>query len=79
MVDPRTGQPFAGDAGEEALRSAQEWLRARGEQTADDPSHGSLASRIEVMSRDRERMEKPRTAGLKDKAAAIQATVGKGF
>lgn len=76
VPDPRTGRAFAADGGEEALRSAEQWLKAtQGDVLPDDPAHGSLASRIEVLRKDRELMEKPRAAGLKDKAEKVQKAV----
>ena len=77
VPDPRTGRAFAADGGEEALKSAEQWLKAiQGDVLPDDPGHGSLASRIEVLRRDREKMGQPRTAGLEGKAEAAKRAVG---
>jgi hypothetical protein len=77
VPDPRTGRTFAADGGEEALKSAEQWLKAtQGDVLADDPAHGSLASRIEVLRRDREQMGQSRTAGLEGKAEAVKSAVG---
>jgi hypothetical protein len=76
VPDPRTGRTFAADGGEEALTSAAEWLKAtQGDVLPDDPAHGSLASRIEVLRRDREQMGQSRTAGLEGKAEAVKSAV----
>ncbi len=77
VPDPRTGRTFAADGGEEALKSAEQWLKAtQGDLLPDDPAHGSLASRIEVLRKDREKMGQPRTAGLEGKAEAAKRAVG---
>jgi hypothetical protein len=78
LTDPATGKIFSAEAGEAGLKSAEEWLKAKGE-TLDDPTHGSLASRVQVLAQDREQMAKSHTDGLKGKAEAIQQKVGNGF
>lgn len=48
MVDPRTQQPFPPDSLQQALASAEQWLKAQCE-SLDDPTHGSLADRIDKL------------------------------
>lgn len=78
LTDPATGKAFSAEAGEDALKSAEQWLKAKGE-TLDDPNHGSLASRVAVLAQDREQMAKSHVDGLQGKAEAIQQKVGNGF
>ncbi|MBI5211227.1 MAG: hypothetical protein HY927_14740 [Elusimicrobia bacterium] len=75
LIDPRTGLPFATDAGEQALKSAELWLKAKGEKL-DDPEHGTLADRIEVLRKDREQMDQGRAAADAERTEALQKKAG---